>query len=52
MENYPTPPPDFYALDIDDWLINGKKPRKARKKKENPLPWRQLEFDFNNKTDK
>lgn len=41
---YPAPPPDFHYLDIDDYLINGRK-RRTRKKARKPL--KQLEFNFN-----
>lgn len=42
---YPAPPPDFHFLDIDDYLINGRKKRKKKRQLRKPL--KQLELNFN-----
>ncbi len=45
---YPAPPPNFHYLDIDDYLINGRKKRKTKRQLRQPKrPLKQLEFNFN-----
>lgn len=41
---YPAPPPDFHYLDIDDYLLFGRKKRKTKRQQKRPL--KQLEFNF------